>query len=231
MATPGSHKFGFIGLGNMGSQMAHNLGTYAQSKGMSRVAVWNRTREKISHMSKESYVEIADSIEALAESCDIIHMCLANDEVALSVVRQILATGKQQLILVDHSTLFPTTSITLKNEANSKGACFCSCPVFGPPAAAKSAGLLVTLSGPDHARAALKEYIVPTIGKAIIDCGEDTSKGALLKILGNNCILGTIELLSESFTLAEKTGFDTNLFYDFIRKFPLASSHPYLTLF
>lgn len=38
-----------------------------------------------------------------------------------------------------------------------------------------------------------------------------------MKILGNNCILGTIELLSESFTLAEKTGFDAGIFYDFIR--------------
>lgn len=198
--------------------MAHNLATYAEGKGFPRVQIWNRTRGKIEHMRKQSYVEIADSIEALVQACDIVHMCLANDDVALSVVRQILATGKQQLIVVDHSTLFPTTSTTLKGEADQQGVAFCSCPVFGPPAAAKSAGLLVTLSGSEQARNTLKEYIIPTIGKAVIDCGEDTSKGALLKILGNNCILGTIELLSESFTLAEKTGFDTGLFYDFIRK-------------
>jgi len=93
-----------------------------------------------------------------------------------------------------------------------------SCPVFGPPAAAKSAGLLIVLSGTEEARRTVKSYIVPTLGKGVIDCGEETSKGALLKILGNNCILGTIELLSESFTLAEKTGFDTDIFYEFIRE-------------
>ena len=88
---------------------------------------------------------------------------------------------------------------------------------FLVPALAKTAQLLVVLSGDAAAREAVKQYIVPTIGKGILDAGEDASKGALMKLLGNNCILGTIELLSESFTLAEKTGFDAGLFYEFIR--------------
>ena len=148
------------------------------------------------------------------------HTCLANDEVAFSVYRQFFhAANVQGTIFVDHSTLFPTTSTALQAEASSKGAHFLSCPVFGPPAAAKSAGLLVVVSGDPSARETVKPYLVPTIGKAILDCGDDSSKGALMKILGNNCILGTIELLSESFTLAEKTGFDAGIFYDFIRTF------------
>lgn len=212
------HNFGFIGLGNMGSQMAHNLATYAKSKNYPRVQVWNRTRAKIEQFAEENYVDIADSIEALVATCDIIHLCLANDAVAFSIVRQILAVGKQSFILVDHSTLFPTTSTTLQQESDQRGIYFCSCPVFGPPAVAKTAGLLVALTGHEQARSVLKEYIVPTIGKTMIDCGEEAGKGSLLKILGNNCILGTIELLSESFTLAEKTGFDASLFYQFIRK-------------
>ena len=203
----------------MGSQMSHNLALYAENKGLPKVQVWNRTRAKIEDTAKESYFEISDTIEQLVQKCDIIHACLANDEVALSVYRQVLATGKPNLILVDHSTLFPTTSSLIASEAVDKDCYFLSCPVFGPPAAAKSASLIVVLSGNQTACATVQEYIVPTIGKALIQCGPDTSKGALLKILGNNCILGTIELLSESFTLAEKSGFDTGLFYDFIRTY------------
>ncbi|RFU73442.1 nad -binding [Trichoderma arundinaceum] len=219
-----THTFGFIGLGNMGSQMAHNLTVYAKSKSLPPVHVWNRSRGKSEQFAKQNVAKVADSVESLVQTCDVIHMCLANDEVALSIVRQILAVGKQELILVDHSTLFPTTSKLLQEEANSHQVAFCSCPVFGPPAAAKTAGLLITLSGAENALEVLREYIVPTLGKAVIDCGEDTSRGALLKILGNNCILGTIELLSESFTLAEKTGFDVALFYEFIQAwFPAAA--------
>lgn len=218
--TGSRHTLGFVGLGNMGSQMAHNLAVFSESKGYPQVQIWNRTREKIEHMRETSFVHIAESLELLAEACDIIHLCLGSDEAAFAIVRQILKTGKRDLIIADHSTLFPTTSATLQDECRQQGVSFCSCPVFGPPAGAKSAALLISLSGPEAARVVLKEYMVPTIGKAYIECGEDASKGALLKILGNNCILGTIELLSESFVLAEKTGFDADLFYEFIRKSP-----------
>lgn len=219
-----SKTFGFVGLGNMGSQMAFNLATYAQQNALPRVRIWNRTRSKIEYLAQEAHCEIVSSLEEVADQCDIVHTCLANDEVAFSVYRQFFqAANVRGTIFVDHSTLFPTTSTALQSEASSKGAHFLSCPVFGPPAAAKSAGLLVVVSGDSSARETVKPYLVPTIGKAVLDCGDDSSKGALMKILGNNCILGTIELLSESFTLAEKTGFDAGIFYDFIRTFSLIS--------
>ncbi|KAF2103631.1 NAD(P)-binding protein [Rhizodiscina lignyota] len=218
------HSFGFIGLGNMGSHMARNLASYAREKGSPQVLLWNRTAAKIEHMREETYCDIASTIEDLARQCDIIHTCLANDEVALDVYRRILSAARSRTILVDHSTLFPTTSSILQAEAAKVGSSFLSCPIFGPPAAAKAAGLLIVMSGDAEARATVGEYVVPAIGKASLDCGDETSKGALLKILGNNCILGTIELLSESFTLAEKTGFDPNLFYKFIETwFPAPS--------
>ena len=221
MPTDEIHTFGFVGLGNMGSQMSLNLASYAKEMGYPKVQLWNRSAEKTAHAASQAYCEAAETIEDLVQKCDIIHTCLANDEVALSVYRQKISVQKPNLILLDHSTLFPTTSTTIHAEAKSVNAQFMSCPVFGPPAMAKSAGLLIALSGPETAKEIVKGYIVPTLGKSAIDCGEDPSQGALLKILGNNCILGTIELLSESFTLAEKTGFDPGLFYDFIRRFRL----------
>lgn len=224
MSTDNSHSFGFIGLGNMGSQMSLNLASYAKKMGYPKIQVWNRSPGKMEQVASEGYCEATKSIEELVQKCDIIHTCLANDEVALSVYRQIFSVRKTNVILLDHSTLFPTTSTMIQAEATLASAMFMSCPVFGPPAMAKSAGLLIALSGPEAARETVKQYIVPTLGKSVIDCGEDTSRGALLKILGNNCILGTIELLSESFTLAEKTGFDTGLFYEFIQQwFPAAA--------
>ena len=217
--STGSTVFGFVGLGNMGSQMAANLARYAQDHGFPRVIIWNRTSSKIEYLAHESYCEIVSSLEEVARRCTIIHTCLANDDVAFSVYRQFFsASDTKDLICVDHSTLFPTTSTTLQMEAQEKGMRFLSCPVFGPPAAAKSAGLLIAMSGETSAKETIKTYLVPSIGKGFLDCGTEPSKGALMKVLGNNCILGTIELLSESFALAEKTGLDVGTFYDFIRK-------------
>ncbi|KAI1460019.1 NAD(P)-binding protein [Annulohypoxylon moriforme] len=211
-------SFGFVGLGNMGSVMSQNLAGYAQKEGFPKVKIWNRSRGKAEQLSAEGFFEVSDTLEGLAKGCNIIHACLANDEVALSIYQQILGAAEPGVVLVDHSTLYPGTSSTLRAEANAKGSHFLSCPVFGPPTAAKSANLLIVLSGDEKPRETLKKYVVPTLGRAVIDCGDDTRKGALLKILGNSCILGTIELLSESFTLAEKTGFDAELFYDFIQQ-------------
>jgi len=211
MAQQDKIPFNFIGLGNMGAMMASNLTAYAESKGYPKVQIWNRTRSKIESLLSSSHCEGVNTVSELGRKCDIIHTCLANDDVAFTVCRELFDVQKEGLVIVDHSTLFPTTSSTLAEEAQRVDVSFMSCPVFGPPAAAKSAGLLVVLSGPSDAREKVRSYIVPNLGKSAIDCGEDTSKGALLKILGNNCILGTIELLSESFTLAEKTGFHSGI--------------------
>lgn len=196
--------------------MAQNLASYAKKNGLDRVRIWNRTQSKIAYLAEESHCELVSSLEEVAKSCTVIHTCLANDDVALLVFRRMFASKLPNTIFVDHSTLYPTTSATLQKEARENGMSYLACPVFGPPAAAKSAGLLIVVSGDELARKTIKPYLVPALGMRLIDCGGESPKGALLKILGNNCILGTIELLSESFTLAEKTGFDTDLFYEFI---------------
>lgn len=55
------------------------------------------------------------------------------------------------------------------------------------------------------------ERHVPVLGKAIIDYGNRTSNGAVLKIRSNNCILVVIEFMAKSFALAGNTGFDTGV--------------------
>lgn len=212
-------SFAFVGLGNMGSLMAANLAAYAESHSLPRVQVWNRTRSKIKLSPTENHIEISDSLSHLAQNCDVIHTCLANDEVAQSVYTELIAHKGASAVFVDHSTLFPTTTQEIADRAKDAGALFVACPVFGPPAAAKSAALLIAVAGPFMAKAIAVQYLVPTLGKGTIDCGEDVTKSCLLKILGNNCILGTIELLSETFTLAEKIGMDASTFYEFIRKY------------
>ncbi len=42
--------------------------------------------------------------------------------------------------------------------------------------------------------------------------------GVTLKLLGNSTILGAIELLSETFALSDKIGFDSKVLYEFIRE-------------
>ena len=121
-STSKPYALGFVGLGNMGSQMARNLSVYAKLNGLSPLRLWNRTRSKTEPLAQEIYSEIVSTLEEMAEKCDIVHTCLANDEVALSLYRQFFDTKSAGTIFADHSTLYPTTA-TLFSEKQKWLAC------------------------------------------------------------------------------------------------------------
>ena len=97
-------------------------------------------------------------------------------------------------------------------------------PVFGSPAVADKAQLLIIMSGDYRAKKELAYLFVPAIGRKVIDLGENIEKGEshqslrpwtdtkdictapTFKLIGNSMILGTLEILAETYTLAEKAG-------------------------
>jgi 3-hydroxyisobutyrate dehydrogenase-like beta-hydroxyacid dehydrogenase len=113
----------------------------------------------------------------------VVHTCLANDAVALDVYQQLFAAAKKDSIFLDHSTLYLDTSDTLQELGNKHEVHFLSCPVFGAPAAAKTAQLLITIAGDPQSREQVKSYLIPTLGKGFMDCGDATRKTALLIIV------------------------------------------------
>jgi len=135
-----------------------------------------------------------------------------------------LKAVKAEVVFVDQSSLNPKTARKLQADAAKAGCIYLCCPVFGPPAVAKTAQLLLVMSGAEQGKERVKSLLVPTVGKSIIDVGEDCGKGASLKLLGNTCILGTIELLGEAYALADSIDFDASVFQDFIQQwFPAAA--------
>lgn len=89
----------------------------------------------------------------------------------------------------------------------------------GPPPLAKEAQLVVVLSGDIFAKKHAEKLLVPAMGRKIIDVGANVERASSFKLLGNSCVLGVIELLAESMTLADKTGVGADLLYEFIKEF------------
>ena len=98
-------------------------------------------------------------------------------------------------------------------------------PVFGAPAMADKAQLLLVMSGNYRSKKELAYLLVPAIGRKVMDLGANIEKGKghsvgqlafgkteechsapTFKLLGNSMILGALEILAEAYTLAEKTG-------------------------
>ncbi|ORY26971.1 NAD binding domain of 6-phosphogluconate dehydrogenase-domain-containing protein [Naematelia encephala] len=212
-------RIGYVGLGNMGTHMCNNLGRYASQNQLSPLTIWNRSTDKYASVSEDCKgAHLAHQVSEVPEKSNIIFTCLLNDAAALDVYGQMLKVVKAKTIFVDQSSLNPKTSRKLREDAEKVGATYLSCPVFGPPAVAKAAQLVLVVSGAEEGRDRVKPLLVPAVGKSIIDVGEDVGKGASLKLLGNTCILGTIELLSEAYALADSIDFDPAVFQNFIQQ-------------
>ncbi|KAJ6504190.1 NAD-P-binding protein [Mycena vitilis] len=79
-------------------------------------------------------------------------------------------------------------------------------PVFGTPFVAAAAQLVIVMSGDYRSKKEVAYMLVPAVGKKVVDLGGNVEKASTFKLIGNSMILGTLEILAESYTLAEKSG-------------------------
>jgi len=83
-----------------------------------------------------------------------------------------------------------------------------TCPVFGPPAAADKAQLVIVMSGDYRSKKEVAYLLVPAVGRKVVDLGGNLQKAPTLKLLGNSIILGCIEVIAEAITMGEKAGIE-----------------------
>lgn len=120
-------------------------------------------------------------------------------------------------IVVDTSTLYPTSTGQVDRILTANPSTrFVASPVFGPPQAAREAKLIVCLAGDYASKKKIAYLMVPAAGYKVIDLGGNVERAASFKLLGNAYIVGTIELLAEIHTLAEKTGVGSQSFHDLL---------------
>ncbi|KAF9583836.1 hypothetical protein BGW38_008366 [Lunasporangiospora selenospora] len=186
-------KVGFIGLGEMGVQMASNLQRYLASQS-SQLTVWNRSADKAEPV-KALGAHVASSIEELFSRSNVIFSCLANDAAVESVYEELYALARKvdhPVTFIDSSTVYPSVPKKLSHDLAeiSPKHTFLQCPVFGRPPAAAAAQLVWTT---------------------------DVSRASSFKLLGNFFVVGTVELLAEGLNLAEKVDIDQDAVLDFIR--------------
>ncbi|GAA5861450.1 hypothetical protein JCM8547_006131 [Rhodosporidiobolus lusitaniae] len=227
---PNHPQLGFIGTGNMGAPMAVNLAEHLAKESLPALLVFNRTTSKLP--SASSSLVHASSVSEIGNKSDIVLTSLGNDDAAKAVYKDLFAAakekkakgGKKATIFVDTSTLYPTTAGELEREATRLGLMFLACPVFGPPPAAKSAQLVIVLSGDVFAKRTVLPFLVPALARKSIDVGSNVERASAFKLSGNAMIIGIIELLAESFTFADKTGVGSDLMYEWVKDFLPAPS-------
>lgn len=196
-------RIGFIGLGIMGKPMAKNLIT-----GGYQLVVHNRSRGAVRELVASGAEEASSPREA-STSADVVLTMLPNDEAVEAV-----ATGedgtlegmRKGTILVDMSTISPTTTRRIAKRLEGNGMDMLDAPVSGGELGAIEATLSIMVGGKPE----VFERVVPVfqkMGKRINHVG-DHGAGQVAKA-SNQIIVGlTIEAVAEALIFAKKSGVD-----------------------
>ena len=205
---------GFVGLGVMGFPMANHLHT-----GGHKVRACNRSEDKSKRWASLTGEDYFQTPEEVAEGCDVVFLCVGNDEDVRSVVTGedgILKSLKPGSIVVDHTT----TSATLAQEMSSKclnqGIFFIDAPLSGGQIGAESGKLTVMAGGDKNAFNKIKE-LLSLYSKFVRRMG-DSGTGQLTKMVNQICIASLIQGLAEGINFSEKAGLDTKGVIEVISK-------------
>lgn len=200
-------RIGFVGTGIMGEHMAGHL----LDAGHPVTVIANRNRAPVDALCARGAVEARDLAE-LAETSDVIILCLPNSDVVATVMSDIEPMLGSGMMVIDCGTSRPHESAALAERLAAAGIAFVESPVTGgrPQAMEGSNGALVGCAEADFARA-------KTILSAF--CGSVTRYGAVgaggtAKLINNYVVIGIAALIVEAYDKARAAGIDWAPFYE-----------------
>jgi len=194
---------GYIGLGIMGKPMAKNI-----LKAGFPVIVHNRSREAVQELVSLGAAE-AFSPKEVASQADIIFTNLPDspdvEKVVLGVegIIEGIQPGK---ILIDNSTIKPSSARMIAQKLGEKGVECLDAPVSGGDIGAINGTLTIMVGGPEQAfNKALP--VLEAIGKSITHIGE-AGTGQITKCANQIMVAAQMVAMGELLILAKKAGAD-----------------------
>jgi 3-hydroxyisobutyrate dehydrogenase len=188
-----------IGLGAMGTGMAHNL-----AKAGYLTLVWNRTSSKAEALATELNIQVAPSINKIAAQANIILICVSADSDVLEIVNTLLTSIKPNTIVVDSSTVSSDTAKIAAQLLATKQAHFLDAPVSGGVEGAKN-GTLAMMVGGDQDILNQATPILESMCTRIIYMG-GTGSGQGTKAVNQIMAAGINQAVTEALAFAQAEG-------------------------
>lgn len=204
-------RYGFLGLGIMGSAMAKNL-----LKAGFKVTVWNRSQEKCAELAALGATVAATPAEVTA-SCSVTIAMLADPAAAHAVCFG--AQGALEGIgagrgYVDMSTVDAATAKEIGAAVAGRGGRFLEAPVSGSKKPAED-GTLIILAAGDRGLFDQALPLFEKMGKKSLYLGE-VGRGAQMKLIVNMVMGGMMTIFCEGLALADKAGLEGSDLLDVI---------------
>jgi 3-hydroxyisobutyrate dehydrogenase-like beta-hydroxyacid dehydrogenase len=203
-------KVGFLGLGNMGSEMARNLIKAGHS-----LTVYNKTQSRAEELASIG-AKVARTPGQAASDVEAIITMVADDAAIESIVlghNAAIHSLPAGAVHIAMSTMSVAISRRLVAAHRERRQHFVSAPVFGRPDAAQAAKLVIAAAGPAD-QIARCQPLFDAMGQKTYVVGDDPPAANVVKVAGNFLITVVIESLGESFALIKKSGVDADKFLD-----------------
>ena len=196
-------RIGFIGLGNMGAPMAHNLAKAGHT-------VFGFDTQNVS----VEMVELVPTAKDCAEKAEVVITMLPDGKILKSVANQTIKYMKEGSIFLDCSTVDVASAKNVAEISNNHKIISLDAPVSGGIGGAKEGTLTFMVGGAEKGFIKAKE-LFDIMGQKAVHCGE-SGNGQSAKIC-NNMILGaTMIATCEAFALADKLGLDRKAMFDVV---------------
>jgi len=217
MTTTTTTTIGFVGLGNMGGNMAARFlaagyTVYGEEQG----------REHADNLVHDG-LQWRDTPREVAESAEIVFTSLPDDEVLQEVASGpdgILAGLTAEKTWVDMSTVTPRASRELADRVHALGATMLDAPVSGSVPQVQAGTLTIMVGGDEDAYARV-EPILRELGTPT-HIGEN-GQGLVLKLAINVSLAVQMLAFAEGLLLAERAGVDPELAVDVMTQSPIGS--------
>jgi 2-hydroxy-3-oxopropionate reductase len=205
MTDAAAKTIGFIGTGIMGKPMVRNL-----VKAGYEVVIHNRSQRSVDELTAESdKLTAAGSPADVARAADTVILMLPDSPDVRDVVfgeNGVLNEIRSGFLLIDMSTIAPSTAIEVSNAVASAGGSVLDAPVSGGDKGA-IAGTLSIMVGGTEADLKRAMPLFEVMGKTIVHIG-GPGAGQIAKACNQVMVAVNYAAASEALVLAERSGVD-----------------------
>ena len=203
---------GFIGLGNMGNPMAGSV-----LKNGFPLTVYDKNPKTMENLVR-SGAKGAASVRQVAESAEVVLTSLPGSPEVEALYLEaggLIELAKPGSVLVDLSSVLPSTPRQLEPRAKARGVHFLEAPVSGGVTGAQAATLAV-MTGGDAAVLERVRPILRSIGPNIYHVGA-VGAGNTVKAINNMMASVNSLAMMEGMVLGVKAGLDLKTLYEIVK--------------
>jgi 3-hydroxyisobutyrate dehydrogenase len=217
MANQEKVRVGLLGVGLMGSAMAHRL----LDRGIAVIA-WDRDADHVRALEGRGG-EPAKAPSDVVSGAGVVITMLPTAPVILDVVEPLLEDWPEGTVWLQMSSVGAAEADQLTQVAEQHAVRLVDAPVSGSTHPAEAGELTILASGPDSTRNAVQP-VFDALASRVLWVGE-AGMGSRLKLATNHWMITVVAALAESMHLCQAMGLDQQQFIALLDGGPLGSPY------